>query len=132
MANHFTPEELAEELGMETGEIIRLGDIATVERHVRTPEAELAIIDDEQAVVVAAVLALFVMVGLAAQRSVPQPQRPSIAGKYAVTSRPGSTPAEHFRSSVVFSLQVIASDSGLKTENSLGDRLMVGRLPLKQ
>jgi hypothetical protein len=24
MANHFTPEELAEELGMETGEIIRL------------------------------------------------------------------------------------------------------------
>jgi len=24
MANHFTPEELAEELGMDTGEIIRL------------------------------------------------------------------------------------------------------------
>lgn len=24
MANHFTPEELAEELGMETGQIIRL------------------------------------------------------------------------------------------------------------
>lgn len=24
MANHFTPEELAEELGMETGDIIRL------------------------------------------------------------------------------------------------------------
>jgi hypothetical protein len=24
MANHFTPEELAEEMGMETGQIIRL------------------------------------------------------------------------------------------------------------
>ena len=24
MANHFTPEELAEELGIETGEVIRL------------------------------------------------------------------------------------------------------------
>ncbi len=38
----------------ESGEIVRLGDIARVERHQRTPAAEIAIIDGERAVVVAA------------------------------------------------------------------------------
>lgn len=36
------------------GEIIRLGDIATVERNIRTPVNEIAIIDGERATVVAA------------------------------------------------------------------------------